>query len=131
MQEKHLRHDLKYGREETVCAPPQSRRKTILNQSQLEQVEVWIEENPNSTIKEIRIRIQEKCGLNVSQSTVHRNMQSFKFSYITPSPVHNVQVNSKQDEFKKNLNETIVMYPEKELFFFDASRFGTHSKRVV
>lgn len=29
---------------------------------------------------------------------------------------------------KKNLNEVISKHPEKELFFFDESRFGTHSK---
>ncbi|KLT21764.1 transposase family protein [Wolbachia endosymbiont of Armadillidium vulgare str. wVulC] len=45
-----------------------------MNHSQLEQVEVWIEENPNITIKEMRIKIQKKFGLNVSKSTVHRNI---------------------------------------------------------
>ncbi len=35
-------------------------------------------------------------------------MQRMKFSYITPRPVHNGQDKSKQEEFKKNLNETIV-----------------------
>ncbi|OAM02585.1 MAG: hypothetical protein TV42_05690 [Wolbachia endosymbiont of Dactylopius coccus] len=36
-----------------------------------------------------------------SKSTVHRNMQRMKFSYITPRPVHNGQDKSKQEEFKK------------------------------
>ncbi len=76
---------LKFGREEKLFAPPQRRRKAKLNQSQREQVEMWIEENPNITIKEMRIRIQEKLGLNISKSTVHRNMQRMKFSYITPT----------------------------------------------
>jgi transposase len=71
-----------------LFAPPQHRRKTILNQSQRKQIEVWIQENPNITIKEVRIRIQEKFGLNVSKSTVHRNMRRMKFSYITPRLVH-------------------------------------------
>ena len=69
-QERHLLHDLKFGREEKLFAPPQRRRKTILNQSQLEQVEAWIQENPNITIKETRIRIQEKFGLASLQYTV-------------------------------------------------------------
>ncbi|WP_447933038.1 IS630 family transposase [Wolbachia endosymbiont of Dactylopius coccus] len=119
---------LKLGREEKLFAPPQRRRKTKLNQAQLQQVEAWVGENPNITIKEMRIRIQEKFGLNISKSTVHRYMQKMKFSYITPRPVHNVQDKRKQEEFKKNLNEVIGKYPEKELFFFDESRFGTHSK---
>ncbi|NUY39418.1 hypothetical protein GO684_01715 [Wolbachia endosymbiont of Litomosoides brasiliensis] len=36
-----------------------------MNQSQFEQVEVWIQENPNITIKKMRIRTQGKFGLNV------------------------------------------------------------------
>jgi Winged helix-turn helix/DDE superfamily endonuclease len=81
----------------------------------------------NYTIREMRIRIQERFGLNISKSAIHRNMQRLKFSYITPRPVHSGQDKNKQGEFKKNLNETIVMHSEKELFFFDESRFGTHS----
>ncbi|WP_410543075.1 IS630 family transposase [Wolbachia endosymbiont of Tetranychus urticae] len=119
---------IKFGREEKLFAPPQRRRKTTLNQSQLERIELWIEENPNITIREMRIRIQERFGLNISKSAIHRNMQRMKFSYITPRPVHSGQDKNKQEEFKKNLNETIVMHSEKELFFFDESRFGTHSK---
>ncbi|WP_434732645.1 transposase [Wolbachia endosymbiont of Zygogramma bicolorata] len=40
--------------------------------------------------------------------------------------INRIKINKKS--LKKNLNETIVTYPEKELFFFDESRFGTHSK---
>lgn len=43
---------LKFGRKEKLFAPPQRRRKIILNQSQLEQVEVQIQEDPNITIKD-------------------------------------------------------------------------------
>jgi hypothetical protein len=81
-------------------------------------------ENPNITIKEVIIRIQEEFGLNISKSTVHRSMQRMKFSYITPRPVHTGQDKGKQEEFKKNLKEIIGKHPEKELFFFDESRFG-------
>ncbi|NUY39879.1 hypothetical protein GO684_04600 [Wolbachia endosymbiont of Litomosoides brasiliensis] len=45
-----------------------------MNQSQFEQVEVWIQENPNITIKEMRTRIKEKFGSSVSRLTVHYNM---------------------------------------------------------
>lgn len=48
---------LKFGREEKLFAPPQRRRKTILNQSQREQVEVWIEENPNIIALSIKVRM--------------------------------------------------------------------------
>lgn len=39
-----------------------------------------------------------------------------------------VKIKANKRSLKKNLNETIGKYPEKELFFFDESRFGTHSK---
>ncbi|NUY39752.1 IS630 family transposase, partial [Wolbachia endosymbiont of Litomosoides brasiliensis] len=65
----------KLEREEKLSASHQCHGKTKLDQSQFEQVEVWIQENPNITIKETRIRIQEKFGLNVNKTTVHRNMQ--------------------------------------------------------
>lgn len=38
-----------------------------------------------------------------------------------------VKIKANKRSLKKNLNETIGKYPEKELFFFDESRFGTHS----
>ena len=68
--------------------------------------------------------------LNVGKSTVHREMQKMKFSYITPRPVHYKQDKEKQEEFKKNLNEIAGMRQEKKVFFFDESRFGTQSKLV-
>ncbi|OAM04576.1 MAG: transposase [Wolbachia endosymbiont of Dactylopius coccus] len=66
---------LKFGRAEKLFAPPERRRKSILNSSQRGQIERWIEENPNITIKEAKIRILEEFGLNMGKSTVHREMQ--------------------------------------------------------
>ncbi|NUY39799.1 hypothetical protein GO684_04065 [Wolbachia endosymbiont of Litomosoides brasiliensis] len=43
---------LKFRKEEKLFTP-QSRKKTRLNQSQFEQVEVWIQETHNITIKEM------------------------------------------------------------------------------
>lgn len=108
---------LKFGREEKLFAPPQRRRKTKLNQVQLQQIEEWIEENPNITIKEMRIRIQEKFRLNISESTVHRYMQKMKFSYITPRPVHNGQDKSKQEEFKKKISMELLASIQKRAIF--------------
>ncbi|WP_369800432.1 winged helix-turn-helix domain-containing protein [Wolbachia endosymbiont of Litomosoides sigmodontis] len=39
--------------------------------------------------------------MNVSKTTVHRNMQKMKFSYITPRSIQNEQDKSKQKELKK------------------------------
>lgn len=87
---------------EKLFAPPERRRKTILNQGQREQIEKWIEENPNITIKGVKIKILEEFGLKMGRSTVHREMQKMKFSYITPRPVHYKQDKKVQEEFKKN-----------------------------
>ncbi len=100
-----------------MFAPPQRRRKTRLDQSQREQVEAWIQENPNITIKEMRIKIQERFGLDISKSTVHRNMQRMKFSYITPRPVHNGQDKSKQEEFKKKSQRNYWQISRKRAIF--------------
>ncbi|NUY39329.1 hypothetical protein GO684_01150 [Wolbachia endosymbiont of Litomosoides brasiliensis] len=35
----------------------------------------------------MRVGIQEEFSLNVSKSTVHRNMQKMEFLYITPRPI--------------------------------------------
>ena len=81
--------------------PPERKKKSILNSSQREQIEKWIEKNPNITIKEVRLKIEKEFGLNISKSTVHNEMQKMKFSYITPRPVHHKQDIKKQEELKK------------------------------
>ena len=119
---------LKFERIEKLFAPSERCRKTILNKVQRKQVEAWIQENPNITIKEVKIKILNEFGLNVSKSTAHREMQKMKFSYVTPRPVHYKQDAKNKKSSKKNLNKIIDTHPKKEVFFFDESRFGTHSK---
>ena len=88
----HYTHNVAYATIVT-CPSPQGegflqspKGDTKLNQAQLQQIEAWIEANPNIIIKEMRIKIQEKFELNISKSTVHRHMQKMKFSYIIPIP---------------------------------------------
>lgn len=92
---------LKLERIEKLFAPAERRRKTILNQNQREQVEKWVQENPNITIKEVKVKILKEFGLSIGKTTVHREMKKMKFSYITPRPVHHKQDKEKQEEFKK------------------------------
>lgn len=92
---------LKFGRVERLFVPPERRKKSILNQSQRKQIEMWVEKNPNITIKEVRLKIQKEFALNISKSTVHSEVQKMKFSYITPRPVHHKQDKNKQEEYKK------------------------------
>ncbi|NUY39924.1 IS630 family transposase, partial [Wolbachia endosymbiont of Litomosoides brasiliensis] len=55
----------------------------------------------------MRTRIKEKFDLNVSKSTVHRNMQKMKFSYIMPRSIHNEQDKANRKS-KKNLMRLLV-----------------------
>ncbi|GFY65443.1 hypothetical protein TNIN_39431 [Trichonephila inaurata madagascariensis] len=60
---------------------------------------------------------KERFGLDISKSTVHRNMQRMKFSYITPRPVHNGQDKSKQEEFKKKSQRNYWQISRKRAIF--------------
>lgn len=53
-------------------------------------------------------------------------MKDSGFSYITPRKNHYKQDDKSIENFKKNLQSKIK--PDEELWFFDESRFGTHSK---
>ncbi|NUY39432.1 hypothetical protein GO684_01810 [Wolbachia endosymbiont of Litomosoides brasiliensis] len=59
-------------------------------------------------MKEVKIRIQEKFGLNISKSTVYHDVQKMKFLYIALNQIHNEQDKGRQEEFFKKVNETIV-----------------------
>ncbi|KLT22346.1 putative transposase [Wolbachia endosymbiont of Armadillidium vulgare str. wVulC] len=88
---------LKFSRAEKLLAPYQRRIKSKLNKNQREQIEIWVEKNPNITIKEVQIKISEEFGLNIGKSTVHREIQRI---YITPRPMHHKQDKNKQEELK-------------------------------
>ncbi len=53
-------------------------------------------------------------------------MKEDGFSYITPRKIHYKQDKKEVENFKKNLASEIKK--DEELWFFDKSRFGTHSK---
>ena len=57
-------------------------------------------------------------------------MHKLDYSYITPRPKHYKQDPISVEEFKKNLIAKIESSEntKKLVFFFDESRFGTHSK---
>jgi transposase len=76
-------------------------RKTKINNEQLKTIKKWINNNPNITIKELKLMIKEHFMLEISMMTVHRILKKLLFSYITPRPKHNKQEKGKQEEFKK------------------------------
>ncbi|MDR1333082.1 MAG: winged helix-turn-helix domain-containing protein [Holosporales bacterium] len=46
-------------------------------------------------------KVQEICGKKISRSSMHREMQKLKYSYITPRPQHYKQDKEKVETFKK------------------------------
>jgi transposase len=81
----------------------------------------------NLTIIEIKDRLKQNFSLDVSRSTVHRAMRSSGFSDITGRKQHYKQDASIVENFLKNKLPKMVK-PLEELWCFDESRFGTHSK---
>lgn len=78
-------------------------RKVKINAQQLSIIELWINKNPNVTIKELKLMIEEHFTLEVSMATISRTLKKLSFSYITPRPKHSKQDVLMQDEFKKKL----------------------------
>jgi transposase len=99
---------IKYVKElrlDKLEAPKERKRKSRLNSEQLEEIRHWLELDPNITIKMVRIRIDEKYGIGISKSTVHKAMQGLNFSYITPRPKHYKQDKELIEEFKKKFSK--------------------------
>ena len=85
-------------------------------------------EDCNLTLNKILFRLKEEFGLETSKSAIHRILVKLNLSYITPRPRHYKQDPKMKLEFKKNLNNLLELHLQKSLYFFDESRFGTHSK---
>lgn len=77
-------------------------RKPKLSDSHKKEIESWIKESPNLTLKEISLRIRGNFGIDISLPGLWKNIKKMNFSYITPRPKHYKQDKVKFDEFKKN-----------------------------
>ena len=102
-------------------------RKTFLTVEEQEAVRKWLTDDCNLTIQAVKLRIEGEFGKVLGKSATHNLMKSMNFTYITPRPRHHKQDPKLQAEFKKNLQRKCEDNPELELYFFDESRFGTHS----
>jgi transposase len=86
---------------EHLKAPPSRRRKSILSNSDRDAIKNIIEENPQVTINFLVQKVSEFFGKKISKSSMHREIQKMKYSYITPRPQHYKQDKEKVDTFKK------------------------------
>jgi transposase len=92
---------IKDSKLDKLKAPPERRKKTKLQASQVEEIEKWMEHDPNITINEVRLRIDSVYEIQLGKSTVHRIMTKLKFAYITPRPKHYKQDVNLIEDFKK------------------------------
>lgn len=77
-------------------------RKSKLSESQKEEIGLWIEGNPNLTLKELKLKISKEFEVNITQMGIWKNLKKMNLSYITARPRHHMQDKVKLDEFKKN-----------------------------
>lgn len=109
-----------------LIAKPKKPRSYVNSEQQVI-VKSWMERDHSISIKAVKAKIEKEFDIVLCKSSVHNLMRKLGFSYITPRPKHYKQDESKLVEFKKNLVEKVKQEPQKEGFFFDEARFGTHS----
>lgn len=97
--------ELKEGEYENLINKSKHQDGLKLKKVHKEEMWKWLEESPNMTIKEVRIRLEEELGVQASKSTVHRAMQEGGYAYITPRKKHYKQDKEKVEEFKKKSSE--------------------------
>lgn len=76
----------------------------IVKSHHKQQVRQWLKSNPDITINQVRIRLEEQFGIKISPATAHNIMKAVGFSHITARSVHYKQDMEKREEFKKNSN---------------------------
>ena len=76
----------------------------IVKSQHRQQVLQWLKSNPNTTIGQVKIRLEEQFGIKISPATAHNIMKTVGFSHITARSVHYKQDMEKREEFKKNSN---------------------------
>jgi transposase len=86
---------------EQLKAPPSRKRNSILSDSDRAIIKKIIDGDSQVTIDFMVQKVQEICGKKISRSSMHREMQKLKYSYITPRPQHYKQDEEKAAAFKK------------------------------
>jgi transposase len=66
-----------------------------------EAITCWLREDSQLTIHAIKLKLEAEFSLKTNKSSVHRTLQSLRFSYITPRPQHHKQDKNQHPDFKK------------------------------
>ena len=84
-----------------LSAPAERKRKNKLNDTQRTGIMEWLKADSQLTLEAIRLKIKEQYNIEISKSTVHREIQKQNYSYIKPRPQHFKQDQNQVTEFKK------------------------------
>ena len=84
-----------------LSAPAERKRKNKLNDTQRTEITEWLRADSQLTLEAIKLRINEQYNIEISKSTVHREVQKLNYSYIKPRPQHFKQDQNQVTEFKK------------------------------
>ncbi|WP_084490936.1 helix-turn-helix domain-containing protein [Holospora elegans] len=71
---------------ERLNTPAERKRKNKLNATQIKQILEWLKVYSQLTIKAIRIKLKNVFNIEMSKSTVHREIKKLNYSYIKPRP---------------------------------------------
>jgi len=77
-------------------------RKPKLTNDQKEQIKRAIENDPNLTMKALRLMALKEFNVEMSLVGIWKNVKKMNFSHIAPRPLHYKQDKQKLEEFKKN-----------------------------
>jgi transposase len=77
-------------------------RKPKLTDAQKEQIKRAIENDPNLTMKALKLMVLKEFKVEMSLVGIWKNVKKMNFSHITPRPLHYKQDKQKLEEFKKN-----------------------------
>ncbi len=94
---------LKNGSWTDLLPKAKATRVVILNGSVGKVVQEWLNNDPNLTIKKIRLMVKKELKIRASKSTVHRLIKQLGFSHITARPLHYKQNKESIEEFKKKI----------------------------
>ena len=97
--------------EEGLKVKPGRGRKCAIDDEIAEKIRVHLQKDPNLTLRHIKILLEEKYHLKVSEMTVHRLMQRLSLAYITPRPSHYKSDKKLQEAFKKKPTKNSPVSP--------------------
>jgi transposase len=87
---------------EALANRPKHKGGLILKDVHKKEVRRLLSQNPNITIKEVRLYLKDNYDIDICKSAVHNAMHNCGYSYITGRKRHYKQNKAAAEKFKKN-----------------------------